>query len=73
MLLLMFVTARGQDPQSPLTPPALNSGSRAAAGTLRVGDKAPEFSLPNGDGKLVSLSEFTSKSPVVVIFYRGFW
>ena len=40
---------------------------------LRVGDKAPDFALPNGDGKLVSLSEYTAKTPVVMVFYRGFW
>ena len=40
---------------------------------LKVGDKAPDFALPNGDGKLVTLSEYTVRGPVVVIFYRGFW
>jgi peroxiredoxin len=40
---------------------------------LKVGDRAPDFALPNGDGKLVTLSEYTSRGPVVVIFYRGFW
>ena len=40
---------------------------------LKVGDKAPDFALPNGDGKTVSLSDYTSRGPVVVIFYRGFW
>ena len=40
---------------------------------LKAGDKAPDFALPNGDGKLVTLSEFTVRGAVVVIFYRGFW
>ena len=40
---------------------------------LKAGDKAPDFALPNGDGKLVTLSEFTTRGAVVVIFYRGFW
>ena len=40
---------------------------------LKVGDKAPDFALPNGDGKLVTLSEFTVRGTVVVILYRGFW
>ena len=40
---------------------------------LKVGDKAPDFALPNGDGKLVTLSEYTVRGAVVVIFYRGFW
>jgi hypothetical protein len=41
--------------------------------TLKVGDKAPDFALPNGDGKLVMLSDYTTRSPVVLVFYRGFW
>jgi peroxiredoxin len=40
---------------------------------LKVGDKAPDFALPNGDGKLVMLSEYTARMPVVLVFYRGFW
>ena len=40
---------------------------------LKVGDKAPDFALPNGDGKLVGLAEYTGRGPVVLIFYRGFW
>ena len=40
---------------------------------LKVGDRAPEFALPNGDGKLTTLSEYTARGIVVVIFYRGFW
>jgi len=40
---------------------------------LKVGDKAPDFTLPNGDGKEVKLSELTSKSPLLLVFYRGYW
>ncbi len=40
---------------------------------LKVGDKAPDFSLPNGDGKEVKLSDLTARSPVVLVFYRGYW
>jgi hypothetical protein len=40
---------------------------------LKIGDKAPEFSLPDSDGKTVKLSDYTARGPVVVIFYRGFW
>jgi len=40
---------------------------------LKVGDKAPDFSLPNYDNKPVSLADYTSHGPVVLIFYRGFW
>jgi peroxiredoxin len=46
---------------------------QAPHAAIKIGDKAPDFALPNGDGKLVALSEYTSRSPVVVLFYRGFW
>lgn len=35
---------------------------------LEVGSKAPEFTLPDKDGKMVSLSEFAGKK-VVLYFY----
>lgn len=71
-LLISAVSVCGQQPQSPLAPPVLPSAEKPAA-SLKVGDKAPEFALPNGDGKLVTLSEYTARSPVVLVFYRGFW
>jgi len=39
----------------------------------KVGDRAPDFSLPNPDGKSVTLKDYTSRGPVVLIFYRGYW
>ena len=35
---------------------------------LKIGDPAPDFSLPNQDGKLVTLSSFKGKR-VVIYFY----
>lgn len=35
---------------------------------LKIGAKAPEFSLPDGDGNIVSLSDFKGKK-VVLYFY----
>jgi len=35
---------------------------------LKIGDKAPEFDLPTGDGKKLSLKEFKGKK-VVLYFY----
>jgi peroxiredoxin len=40
---------------------------------LSVGSKAPEFSLPDSQGNLVTLSETLQKGPVVLSFYRGSW
>ena len=39
----------------------------------RAGDAAPEFSLKDPDGKLVSSRELLAKGPLVVSFYRGVW
>ncbi len=37
--------------------------------TLRVGEPAPDFSLPSSTGEMVKLSDFRSKSAVVLFFY----
>jgi len=39
----------------------------------RVGEKAPEFSLPDQNGKQVALADLLSPNGAVLIFYRGFW
>jgi peroxiredoxin len=39
----------------------------------KAGDRAPDFSLPDADGKGVSSRELLAKGPVVLTFYRGFW
>jgi hypothetical protein len=45
-----------------------------STGAPRVGQKAPEFTLSDQDGKDVALSDLISKSKAVaLIFYRGFW
>lgn len=36
---------------------------------LKVGDKAPSFSLPGSDGETYSLSQFKGKLPVVIAFF----
>jgi thioredoxin-dependent peroxiredoxin len=36
---------------------------------LAIGDSAPNFSLPTGDGSYVTLSDFLGKKSVVVYFY----
>lgn len=41
--------------------------------TLKVGDKAPDFTLLDQDGKEVKLSAVAKKSNVVLVFYRGWW
>jgi cytochrome oxidase Cu insertion factor (SCO1/SenC/PrrC family) len=41
----------------------------APAATLRVGEKAPNFTLPDQYGKAISLSQFEGKKNVVLAFY----
>ncbi|MDW8235098.1 MAG: thioredoxin family protein [Bacteroidia bacterium] len=38
------------------------------SGGVKVGDKAPEFSLKNVDGKQVSLSDYAKEKGVILIF-----
>jgi len=53
----------------------------ASAGAPQLGAKAPDFTLPDADGKTVSLSALlteplpdgTKPRGVVLIFYRGYW
>ncbi|BDS07994.1 hypothetical protein NT6N_30340 [Oceaniferula spumae] len=40
---------------------------------LKVGDKAPDFTLGNPDGKKVQLSNLLKNGPVVLTWYRGGW
>jgi peroxiredoxin len=40
---------------------------------LRVGDKAPEFSLPSLSGEAVSLNQFLGKKNVVISFVPAAW
>jgi hypothetical protein len=39
----------------------------------RVGQPAPEFSLPNAAGRSVGLADLRARGPVVLSFYRGRW
>ncbi|MDO6596881.1 peroxiredoxin-like family protein [Oceanihabitans sp. 2_MG-2023] len=40
---------------------------------IKVGEKAPDFILPNPVGKSISLHTILKEGPVVVTFYRGDW
>lgn len=41
----------------------------AQGATLKVGEKAPDFNLPDQFGKPISLSQFLGKKNVVLAFY----
>ena len=48
---------------------ALASTLVAQAAPLKVGDKAPDFTLPDQSGNKVSLDQFLGKKNVVLAFY----
>jgi cytochrome oxidase Cu insertion factor (SCO1/SenC/PrrC family) len=40
---------------------------------VKIGDKAPDFTLENMDGKKITLTSYRGKKNVVLVFYRGYW
>ena len=42
-------------------------------GGLDNGEKAPDFSLPDTDNRIATLSDHQGKENVVLVFYRGQW
>ncbi len=40
---------------------------------LTVGERAPDFALPNQRGETVCLSKRLARGPVALSFYRGVW
>ena len=42
-------------------------------GSLTVGDRAPDFRLPDSQGRILSLSRLLEAGPVVLTFYHGAW
>lgn len=47
--------------------------SGAVDHVLKVGDRAPDFTLSDGDGKPVALADLLARGPLVISFYRGVW
>jgi hypothetical protein len=43
------------------------------ARVAKVGQPAPDFTLPNAAGQDVSLKTLRARGPVVLSFYRGRW
>jgi len=40
---------------------------------LAVGRQAPDFTLPNTEGRQVRLGELLARGPVILSFFRGRW
>jgi peroxiredoxin len=47
--------------------------SGLAERSLKIGDPAPAFELPDGDGMLWRSEDLLRGGPLVIIFYRGRW
>ena len=67
----------GRPPFAPEVAETMRRGREhiAASGAagLRVGERAPDFTLPNQTGKMVRLADRLAAGPVVLSFYRGEW
>ena len=66
MTKLLLVTAVS------MTLAALATGGQQAPVELKVGDKAPDFSLPGTDGKTHKLSDYKGKTVVLAWFPAAF-
>ena len=40
---------------------------------VATGSEAPEFRLPDTEGRHVALSDYRGEKHVVLVFYRGHW
>lgn len=49
------------------------SHSGLAERALQIGDQAPAFELPDGDGMLWCSEDLLRGGPLVIVFYRGRW
>jgi peroxiredoxin len=47
--------------------------SGIAEQAVKVGDAAPNFELPDGDGMLWRSADLLCNGPLVIVFYRGRW
>ena len=50
----------------------MDDTSADQSGELAIGDFAPDFHLPAGDGREIALSAYRGKSHVVLFFVRAY-
>ena len=41
--------------------------------SIQIGEKIPEFSLPNTQGEIINSVEFSKNKKIILAFYRGSW
>ena len=68
-ILSQCSSSSSSTPASPAKVEAKAASSAPAPVTLKVGDKAPNFTLPDQHGQDISLSQFRGKKNVVLAFY----
>jgi peroxiredoxin len=69
-----FVSALPEDEKQAVTESfAALQASDVAASAVVAGDTAPDFTLPNGTDRPVTLHEELQQGPVILSFYRGGW
>lgn len=42
-------------------------------GAIKVGDRLPEFTLPDAEGNTVTSGELLARGPLVLTYFRGVW
>jgi len=50
-----------------------NTQTQTVAKPVGIGEVAPDFTLVDHHGTKLTLSDSKGKSPVVLVFYRGYW
>jgi peroxiredoxin len=48
-------------------------GTKLASSSLKAGDEAPDFFLPDESGRLVALGSLLARGPVILAFLGGSW
>ena len=70
VFLVLFVSAAAYAQLGPKDGPDL---APTDLNRIKVGQPAPDFSLEDVDGKVMTLADFRGKKTVVLVFYRGYW
>ena len=52
---------------------ATSAQAQTVAKSIGIGEAAPDFTLVDHHGTRVKLSDSKGRSPVVLVFYRGYW
>lgn len=62
-----------EEPTVDLTKHGIADNPNNVLGGLEVGDIAPDFTLEDQDGNMVSLDKKLKEGPVLLVFYRADW